>query len=271
MGLDMIELIELPFIQRALLAAVIAGFLLSLIGSYIVPKKLSLIGDASSHVAFSAIGLTALMGLETGLLIYLVPATAIYVILVMINRFKISGDQALAILLALGAAMASLTISLGARISLHSVLFGSILLVSVEDVLAGTVLAAISAVFVSLNFGKTILYTLNEELARIRGVKVGLYQFFFAVTAGLSIVTGIKVAGVLLVTALVAIPTTAASLISNSFRKSIMIAVLFGIASTTTSIIVSYYLGITPGAAAVFVLMGILAASSLLWKLKVRI
>ncbi|MCS7134072.1 MAG: metal ABC transporter permease [Candidatus Caldarchaeum sp.] len=267
----MMEILQLPFMQRALVAGVLAGFLLPLVGNYIVPKKLSNLGDASSHVAFATIGLTALFGFVTDLVVYAVPAVAIYAVLVLINRLKIPGDQALAILLAVGASIASLSLSLGARVNLTAVLFGSVLFVTNEDIIAAAAVAAVTGVFVFVNFGKTILYTVNEELARVKGVKIGYYQFFFAIVAGLSIVSGIKVAGVLLVTALVAIPTAASSLISNSFKKAVIASIIFGISSTTLGIITSYYLGITPGAASVIFLIIILVVSALLWKLKVRI
>ncbi|MDW8084551.1 MAG: metal ABC transporter permease [Candidatus Caldarchaeum sp.] len=267
----MIEILQLPFMQRALAAGALAGFLLPLVGNYIVPKKLSLLGDASSHIAFAAIGVTTLFGFVTDLIVYLTPAVAIYAILIIINRLKIPGDQALAILLAVGASVASLTISFGARVNLNAVLFGSLLFVTDEDIITAAAVASATGLFISVNFGKTILYTVNEELARVKGVRIGYYQFFFAVVAGLSIVAGIKVAGVLLVTALVAVPTAASSLISSSFKKGIIASIIFGISSTTSGIIASYYLGITPGAASVIILVSILVVSVILWRLKIRI
>lgn len=267
----MIELLQLPFIQRSLTAAAIAGFLLPLIGNYIVPKKLSLLGDSSSHVAFAAIGVTALLGLTTDAFVYFLPALAIYVTLQLTNRFKISGDQALAIILTIAAAVASLTISFGARVNLSAVLFGSLLFVTVEDVLASLTVAAVTASFVFVNFGKTILYTLNEELARIRGINVSLYQVFFAVVAGLSVVTGIKIAGVLLVTALIAVPTAAATLVSRSFRAALTTSIVLGMISTCSGVFLSYYTGITPGAASVLILVSILALAIVLRKLGLRI
>ncbi|MEM1938029.1 MAG: metal ABC transporter permease [Candidatus Caldarchaeum sp.] len=267
----MIEALQQPFIQRALAAAVIAGFLLPLMGSYLVPKKLALLGDASSHVAFAALAITTLLGLSNSLIPYLAPALAVYIILTMMNRFKISGDQALAVFLAMGAATASIALSLGARVNLNAILFGSVLLVSDEDVLAGGVVAAVVGPFVALNFGKTVIYTMSEELAKIRGVNVKFYQVFLAVAAGLAIVSGIKVAGVLLVTALVAIPTAAASLVAGSFKKSVILSVSMGIVSTLTGVVLSYYTGITPGAASVLVLLSALMASAVMWRLRLRI
>ncbi|MEM0440541.1 MAG: metal ABC transporter permease [Candidatus Caldarchaeum sp.] len=271
MDSHMIELLQLPFIQRSLTAAVIAGFLLPLIGNYIVPKKLSLLGDSSSHVAFAAMGVTALLGLGTDFLVYVLPALAIYITLQLTNRFKISGDQALAIMLTIAAAVASLSISFGARVNLSAVLFGSLLFVTVEDVLTSLSVAVATVSFVFINFGKTILYILNEELARIRGINVRLYQFFFAVVAGLSVVTGIKIAGVLLVTALIAVPTAAATLVSRSFRAALTTSIAVGMTATCSGVFLSYYTGVTPGAASVLILGTVLVISAVLRRLGLRI
>ncbi|MEM3021506.1 MAG: metal ABC transporter permease, partial [Candidatus Caldarchaeum sp.] len=138
-------------------------------------------------------------------------------------------------------------------------------------VLAGGVVAAVVGPFVALNFGKTVIYTMSEELAKIRGVNVKFYQVFLAVAAGLAIVSGIKVAGVLLVTALLAIPTAAASLVAGSFKKSVILSVSMGIVSTLTGVVLSYYTGITPGAASVLVLLSALMASAVMWRLRLRI
>ncbi|MEM2034007.1 MAG: metal ABC transporter permease [Candidatus Caldarchaeum sp.] len=260
-----------PFMQRALGAAVVTGLLLPLIGNYLVPKRLSLLGDASSHAAFAVIALSSLLGFRETLLTYLAPVAAIYAILQLMRRFHVSGDQALAALLAVGGATASLAISLGARVNLNAVLFGSLLLVQVEDIILGVSVAAAVTLFVAGNFGKTLVYTVSEELAKVRGVQVGAYTFVFAVAAGLSIVTGIKIAGVLLVTALLAIPTMAASLISNSFKISILLSILFGTTATTLGVFISYYLALAPGASSVMVLMIFLILCLVLRSLRIRI
>ncbi|MDJ0273337.1 MAG: metal ABC transporter permease [Candidatus Caldarchaeum sp.] len=267
----MIEALSQPFMQRAFGAAIVTGLLLPLIGNYLVPKRLSLVGDASSHAAFAVIALSSLLGFGATFLTYIAPVAAIYAILQLMRRFHVSGDQALATLLAVGGATASLAISLGARVNLNAILFGSIILVQLEDIIIGASVAAAVILFVAGNFGKTLVYTVSEELAKVRGVQVETYSLVFAVAAGLSIVTGIKIAGVLLVTALLAIPTMAASLISNSFKKSILLSMLFGATATTLGIFMSYFLDIAPGAASVMGLMIFLVFCLVLRSMRIRI
>jgi zinc transport system permease protein len=139
----MIEPFQQPFMLRAFAAAILSGITLPLIGSFLVPKKLSLLGDASSHFTFAALAVAALAGLGLFMLPYIIPVLAVYGILKTMRVLKLSGDQALAIFLTLGAATASVALSLGARINLNAVLFGSLLLVQPEDLLASLVVALI--------------------------------------------------------------------------------------------------------------------------------
>ncbi|GBC68932.1 Manganese transport system membrane protein MntB [archaeon HR01] len=257
----MIEPFTQSFMLRALAAAAVAGFLLPLIGCFIVPKKLSLLGDSSSHFTFAALAIGALAGVFSIFLVYLMAVVAVLASLKLIRGLKISGDQVLAIFLSLGAAVASIALSLGARINLNSVLFGSILVVQPEEILAGLAVAALAGLFTKLRFGEIILYTVNEELARVRGVPVTIYELVLAVVAGLSIVSGIKIAGVLLVTALMVIPTASTSFLASSMKRAIIFSVLIGELSLLTGVVASYYLNIAPGAVTVFILLGFLTAS----------
>ncbi len=260
----MIDLFQQPFMLRALAASLIAGFLLPLLGNFLVPKKLSLLGDASSHFVFASLAVSTLIGVGGGFVAYPTAALAVFGMLQMIKRLGMAGDQALAILLSIGNATASLAITLGARINLNAVLFGSLLLVQLEDLLAGFVIAILTALFIFTRFRQVVMYTVNEELARIRGVPVNLYGMLLSVIAGLSIVSGVKIAGVLLVTALLVIPTVATSLISTSLKRAIIYSIIIGEISLFLGIVLSYYAATAPGASSVLILLAILVSMSFL-------
>jgi zinc transport system permease protein len=267
----MIEPFQQPFMLRAFAAAILSGITLPLIGSFLVPKKLSLLGDASSHFTFAALAVAALAGLGLFMLPYIIPVLAVYGILKTMRVLKLSGDQALAIFLTLGAATASVALSLGARINLNAVLFGSLLLVQPEDLLASLVVALFVAGFITARFGSAVLYVVNEELARVKGVPTGLYELFFAVFAGLSIALGVKIAGVLLVTSLLVIPPTASSAIATSMKKSLALAVAVGLSSLIAGTYASYYVGLAPGALTVAILLALLTAIAAMARAGLRI
>ena len=102
------EVLALPFVQRAYVAALLVGFLLPTIGSFMVPKRLSLLGDTSAHVAFGAAAFASLIGIAfTDALAVPMTALATVLMLRLIRGFGVSGDVALTVFLTAGAALAS--------------------------------------------------------------------------------------------------------------------------------------------------------------------
>lgn len=257
--------------QRAFLAAAVAGFILPFVGSFVVPKKLSLLGDSSSHFVLAAVAVGALFGASGVFIAYVAVVVGVFAALRLVRGLGFSGDQVLAILLSLSAAVASVAISRGARISLTSILFGSILAVDVSDIFAGFLVSVFAAFFVFRNFGGVLLYTVSEELARIRGVNVLRYEVLFALVTGLAVAVSVRVVGVLLVTALLVIPVMVSGVLVSSMRRAVLLSVLLGEASLFSGVLLSYLLDISPGAATVFVLLGAMTASLLLSRLGLRI
>ncbi|MEM4591470.1 MAG: metal ABC transporter permease [Nitrososphaerota archaeon] len=257
--------------QRAFLAALVAGFLLPFVGCFIVPKKLSLLGDSSSHFVLASLALGAFFGVSGVLAAYVAVVVGVFAALRLVRGLGLSGDQVLAILLSFSAAMASLAISRGARVSLGSVLFGSLLAVQVEDIVAGLLVAVFAFVFVVRNFGRVLLYTVSEELARIRGVNVSFYEVLFALVTGLAVAVSVRIVGVLLVTALIVVPVMAVGLLVSSMRRAILFSVVFGEASLLAGVVLSYLLDIAPGAATVFILIAVFAVSLLLSRSGLRV
>ncbi|MEM0482564.1 MAG: metal ABC transporter permease [Nitrososphaerota archaeon] len=257
--------------QRAFLAGLVAGFILPFVGCFIVPKRLSLLGDSSSHFVLASVALGALFGFSGVYLAYVVVIAGVFVALRLVRGFGLSGDQVLAILLSLSAAVASVAISRGARVSLGSVLFGSVLAVGVEDVVAGVLVSVFALVFVLRNFGGVLLYAVGEELARVKGVNVGLYEVLFALVTGLAVAVSVRVVGVLLVTALIVIPVMAGGVLVSSMRRAILFSVIFGEVSLFLGVLLSYFLDISPGAATVFVLLCVSAVSLFLTRLGIRL
>ncbi|MEM4303362.1 MAG: metal ABC transporter permease [Candidatus Caldarchaeum sp.] len=267
----MIDVFQQPFMARALAAGVIASFLLPLLGNFLIPKKLSLLGDASSHFVFASLAVSALVGLSSGVLSYPLAVIAVFGMLQMVKGLKMAGDQALAIFLALGGATASIAISSGARINLNAVLFGSVFLVELDDLLAGVAIASLTGFFIIKKFREIVIFTVNEELARVRGVPVKLYELLLAAVSGLSIVAGVKIAGILLVTALLVLPAVSISLVATSMKKAITLSIAIGESCMFAGIVSSYYTGMAPGASTVYILLAIFAMSGALMKMGIKI
>jgi zinc transport system permease protein len=176
----------------------------------------------------------------------------------LIRGFGVSGDVALTVFLTAGAALASASISLGSRVNLQAVLFGSILLVGPEDLLVMAVITAVVIGIVAFRFGDLILFTLNEELARLKGIRTELLETLFAVVVAVSITESMKLMGVLMVTSLLVLPVVAASSVCTSLKRSIATSVAIAELSIISSVSLSYAVGLPPSSLTVLTLLALL-------------
>ncbi len=257
--MTVLEALSLPFVQRAYVVALLVGSLLPTIGSFVVPKRLSLLGDTSAHIAFGAAAFASLIGIAFSDLLA-VPMTALATVLMLrlVRGFGVSGDVALTVFLTAGAATASASISLGSRVNLQAVLFGSILLVGPEDILVMALVTAAVIGIVAFKFGDLILFTLNEELARLKGIKTELLELLFAVMVAVSITESMKLMGVLMVTSLLVLPVVAASSVCTSLKRSIATSIAVAELSTLSSVSLSFSVGLPPSSLTVMTLIAAL-------------
>ncbi|HKU84607.1 MAG TPA: metal ABC transporter permease, partial [Candidatus Nitrosocosmicus sp.] len=165
----MIEILQYEFMQRALISGIAISISCSLIGLFLILKRFSLFGDAISHVAFGGIALGLFLKsnpIWVSLIVSIIGALAI----IKLNSSKrIYSDSSIAVLLSLGLAIGLVLISLsgGFSIDITSYLFGSILLVNIEETWSTVVLGVIVSAFVILYYKKLIYLVFNEEQALV--------------------------------------------------------------------------------------------------------
>ncbi|MCS7117225.1 MAG: metal ABC transporter permease [Thaumarchaeota archaeon] len=259
------------FMLRAYVAGLLVATLLPLVGNFIVPKRLSMISDTAAHVTFGAVALATLLNLATqDLLLYGVTALSVIGALWMIRALGYSGDMAAVIFLALGAATASVALSLGSRLNLTGILFGSILLVGWEEVVSAAVVLALIAFTVAVRYRVILLYVLSGELARLRGYRPELIELLLALLTSMAIVSSIKLLGVLMVTALTVIPVASASNLATSMKRSMALSIAIAQTSVFSGVTLSYFVGFPPGAMTVLTALVMLLVTSILSRTGVR-
>jgi zinc transport system permease protein len=243
------EFFQYDFIQRALLAGLITGIVCPLIGSFVVVRRQSLIGDGLGHIAFAGVTGGYMLGLYPvmGALIMTV-AGAIGIELVRRKHTEFA-DMGLAIFFYAGAAMAIIfsTMTRMPSAGLLSFLFGSIITVSFTDVVtiacSGTLVLAI----VYFLFDKLMLMALDEDIANVAGINTGLINMLFSILTALVVVVGMTIVGILLVSALMIVPVATAHLLRVGFKATMAWAVVFSILSVLIGLTSSFYLDIAPG------------------------
>jgi zinc transport system permease protein len=244
------SLLSEPFIQRAFLVGIIIAVATSVLGVFIVLKKISLIGDGLAHTAFG--------GLALGYYLNVVPLWAAAVVVVLgaigitksTRSKKISGDAAVAVILQLGLASGIVLLSLarGFGVNIDSLLFGSILLVDNTQILvAGVVLTLILGVVVA--FYKELQYaTFDEAQARASGINTSFFDYLISVLAGIVVIASIPIVGVLLISAMIVLPALLSLQVSGSFRHTLLLSPVFGVISVVVGMLLSIILDTASGA-----------------------
>ncbi|MFF5213175.1 metal ABC transporter permease [Streptosporangium sp. NPDC000396] len=252
----MIDLLQFDFMQRALIAALLVGLAAPAIGTFMVQRRLALLGDGIGHVALTGVALGFLTGTAPVLTAVVVSVLGAVAIELVRERGRTSGDVALALLFYGGIAGGVLLISLapgGSNATLMSYLFGSISSVSVEDVWVIGLLAA--AVLGMVAFFGRELYVLcqDEEVAKASGLPVRFLSLLIAVTAALTVVIAMRVVGLLLVSALMVVPVATSQQLTRGFRSTMLFSMLFGMIATVGGLTSSFYVEVPPGAVIVIV------------------
>ncbi|MET8504021.1 metal ABC transporter permease [Streptomyces sp. NPDC004787] len=261
------DFLDLAFMQRALLAAVLVGLTAPAVGIYLVQRRQALMGDGIGHVAMTGVGLGFLMSANPVWMATLV-AVAGSVAMELIRAYgKTRGDLALALLFYGGMAGGVLLINLsptGSNANLSSFLFGSLSTVSAEDVTTISVLAGF-VLLVTVGLRRQLFaVSQDEEFARVTGLPVRALNLLIAVTAAVTVTVAMRVVGLLLVSALMVVPVAAAQQLSKSFRATFVLAVATGITVTLAGTVTSYYQDVPPGATIVLYAIGVFIVLTLL-------
>jgi zinc transport system permease protein len=257
------EVLEFEFMQRALIAGVAVAITSSVIGLFLVLRRNSLFGDALSHAAFGgiAVGLVAnIYPLWTGLTLSILGALGITKLRQSAN---IPADASVAILLSSGLALGLLLISMsgGFTLDLLSFLFGSILLVSVEDTLAILAMTGIILSIVILLYRQLMYITFDEEQARVSGLPISKLNYLFVVLASVAVIVSMRLVGILLVSSLIVIPNVTALLFGKGFKKTALISVSVSIFSVVAGIAISYAANLAPAGTIVLISTAVLLAA----------
>lgn len=243
----MIDLLSLEFMQRALVAAVLTGLAAPAVGTYLVQRRMALMGDGLGHVAVLgvAIGLlTSTSPTWTAVVVAILGALTIEVIR---ERGHTNGDVALALLFYGGLAAGVLVTGLAGQSAaqLQEYLFGSILTVSGSDVWVTLVL---SAVIVVLSWGllpQLFAVAQDQEFARVAGLNVRAYNVLIAVLAAVTVTVAMRTVGLLLVSALMVVPVATAQQLTRSFRSTLGGAMLLGAGAAVGGLLAAAYLSVT--------------------------
>ena len=257
------NLLAYDFMVRALLAAAFTGVAAPAVGTYLVQRRLALMGDGIGHIAVTGVGLGLLTGYSPVWTAVIVSILGAVLIEVVRERGRTSGDVALALIFYGGIAGGVMITGLagGSAQTLQNYLFGSITTVSSADVWTVVVLAAV-VIFVAIGFAPQLFAVCqDEEFARVTGLHVRVYTILTSVMAAVTVTVAMRTVGLLLVSALMVVPVATAQQVARGFKVTIVVAMMLGLGASVGGVVTSFYVNVAPGATIVLLALAVFVAA----------
>ena len=249
------DLLLAPFMIRAVIAAAVTGLAAPGMGTYLVQRRLSLMGDGIGHICVTGVALGLLTGTSPTYTAVVVAVVGALLIELIRTSGKATGDLALALLFYGGIAGGLVLVQLAGNgaFALQAYLFGSITTISSSDVVVSVVLAGIVIVVGVALMPQLFAVSHDEDFARAGGVPVRFYNMLVSVLAAVTVAVAMRTVGLLLVSALMIIPVATSQQFARSFRTTMFGAMLGGLLASLGGVVVSAFLNLPPGATIVLV------------------
>ena len=245
----MLELLSYGFVQKALIGGIIISLCTSLIGVFLVIKRMSLLGDSFAHASFTGIAIGYVLNINPML------SALVFIVCIsiglnkLISKTKLYSESALAVMLSFSLSLALILISVANEfsVSLFTYLFGSLLTVNYTDIIVSTFVLLLIIIFYYFNYSTLFYTSFNQEIAQIRRKNSSLVEKLFIILCAITVVIAIKAVGILLVSALLVVPALIGIKLSNSLKHSFVISSVVSIFSIILGVLLSFYFDLPSG------------------------
>lgn len=246
---------EFEFFRNGVIVATLAGWLCGVVGVYVVLKGMSYIGHGLSHAMFGGYAASALLGVNFALGAGAWGLASALMINGITRRRVIAADAAIGVIttasFALGLALFAVFGRRGQ--SFEAALFGSVLGVGIDDVVAIAVVTIVVGAVLFVGYRQLLFTTFDPEVAEASGVRTARVDALLMLLLALTILATMQVLGVTLIAATIVIPATIARMLSDSFRNVLLLAGAIGALTGFVGMNASYHLDIQSGPAIVLV------------------
>jgi len=253
-------ILSFEFMQRAFAAGIITALLASVIGVFIVLRRMSMVGDSLSHAALAGVAGGMLFGIYPFYGALILSGAAAVLIEFIRSAFKRYSEVALAVVMSGGMGLAVVLISMGKSFNadLMSYLFGSLVAVSHQDIVIISILGFFIIGSVILLYRELFSITFDEEAAVVLGIPVKWINFYFTIMTALVVALSIRVVGALLISALMVIPAAVGLQLARSFKSTFLIAIGVSLFSVMAGLYASFLFDLAPGGTIVLIASAIL-------------
>ncbi len=245
---ELIEVFGYSFMQRALIVGILVSLCAAVLGTSLVLKRYSMIGDGLSHVSYGAFAIAAAAGIAPLYFAIPVVIVAAFLLLRITANGKINGDSAIAILSSSSLAIGMIVLSVsGVSIDINSYMFGSVLALTENDVLVSVICSSAVCVLYFFFYHRIFAVTFDESFSGATGIHTGIYNTLISVLTAVTIVIGMKLMGALLISSLMIFPSLTSMRICRSFRSVAICSAAISVLCFVSGLILSYYIDIPTG------------------------
>ncbi|HHC9960201.1 TPA: metal ABC transporter permease [Staphylococcus aureus] len=249
----MLEFVEhlftYQFLNRALITSIIVGIVCGTVGSLIVLRGLSLMGDAMSHAVLPGVALSFLFGIPMFVGALITGMIASIFIGYITSSSKTKPDAAIGISFTVFLASGIIIISLiNTTTDLYHILFGNLLAITNSAFLTTIVIGSIVLILIIIFYRPLMISTFDPTFSRMSGLNTTLLHYFVMLLLSLVTVASVQTVGIILVVALLITPASTAFLISKKLYSMMIIASLISVISSIVGLYYSYIYNIPSGA-----------------------
>jgi len=257
------ESVTYESIPHALISGIAISLLCSAVGLFLVLRKFSLFGDALAHSAFGGVAFGLFIGIYPLWIACSVAILSALGLTKIRQKFDISSDAIVAILLSTGLGAGVILVGLTEDFEFHDIeefLFGSAI-VDTQNVITILVMTGVILAILFFTYKKLLYSTFSEEQAKASGIPVDKMSYLLIAIAGVTVIISMQLIGVLLISALFVLPNVSSMLYARSFKQTMILSMSFAVLATVSGIIISYQFDISQAGCIVLVAAAIFIGS----------
>ncbi len=245
---------DYEFMRRAFLIGTLLALTVPCIGVIIVLRRMSMVGDALSHMSLAGVALGLILGFNPILGAILACVLATFSINFFARKVPEYSETAIAVIMAAGVGLAGILSGfLPNSANFNSFLFGSIVAVSdFELILVIIISVAVLIAFLGL-YKELFFITLDEQGAKLAGIPVNTVNFIFTLLTAVTVSIAARTVGALIVSSMMVIPVICAMQIAKSYRQTVIWSCALNLIFTLSGLTASYYFGLKPGGTIVLI------------------
>lgn len=240
-GLFFEALTKYNFLQTALITSILVGIMSGMVGSFIILRGMSLMGDAISHSVLPGVAIAYMLGINLfiGASIFGILASLLIALVTM--KSKLKNDTAIGIVFSAFFALGFILISsVESSTNLHHILFGNVLAVSDSDLITTAIVLSVVLLFVVLFYKELLVTSFDNTFARAYGLKTQLIHYSLMLILTFVTVSALQTVGIIMIVAMLVTPAATAYLLTNRMSTMMVIAAIFSVISSVVGLYLSY-------------------------------